>query len=70
MTEILELVHDTETPFFHYNHETELMAVVNLAYLSARDSYRIKRKIKREKDMLTLSFIRKQIGMLTVSFWN
>lgn len=46
MAHILEMVHDTETPLFHYNHETELTAVVNLAYLSARDSYRVEREDK------------------------
>ena len=56
MTEILELVHDTETPLFHYNHETELMAVVNLAYLSARDSYRIEREDKAGKGYVDFIF--------------
>ncbi len=56
MTEILELVHDTETPLFHYNHETELTAVVNLAYLSARDSYRIEREDKAGKGYVDFIF--------------
>lgn len=46
MAEILELVHDTESPLFYYNHETELAAVVNLAYLSARDRYDVQREAK------------------------
>lgn len=46
MTKILELVHDTESPLLQYNHETELTAVVNLVYLSARDAYRIEREDK------------------------
>ena len=46
MTKILELVHDTESPLLQYNHETELTAVVNLVYLSARDTYRIEREDK------------------------
>ena len=37
MEQILESVHDTETPILSYNNETELSAVVNLVYLSARD---------------------------------
>lgn len=46
MAEILELFHDTETPLLCYNHETELTAVVNLAYLAARDCYRVEREDK------------------------
>lgn len=46
MAEILELVHHTETPLLCYNNETELTAVVNLVYLSARDKYRIEREDK------------------------
>ena len=41
MAEILELAHDTEIPLLSYNDETELTAVVNLVYLSARDNYRV-----------------------------
>ncbi|MDD7389722.1 MAG: AAA family ATPase [Lachnospiraceae bacterium] len=46
MAEILELAHDTEVPLLCYNNETELTAVVNLVYLSARDSYRVEREDK------------------------
>lgn len=46
MAEILELVHDTETPLLQYNNETELTAVVNLVYLAARDQYRVEREDK------------------------
>lgn len=46
MAEILELAHDTEVPFLRYNNETELSAVVNLVYLSARDRYRVEREDK------------------------
>ena len=46
MSEILELTHDTETPLLHYNHETELTAIVNLAYLAARDRYCVEREVK------------------------
>lgn len=41
MSEILAYVHDTETPLLSYNHEAELSAIVTLAYLSARDQYKI-----------------------------
>lgn len=46
MAEILKFVHDTESPIFSYNSEIELSAVVNLAYLAARDKYRIEREDK------------------------
>ncbi|MDD7210729.1 MAG: AAA family ATPase [Lachnospiraceae bacterium] len=46
MAEILELAHDTEIPLLSYNDETELTAVVNLVYLSARDNYRVEREDK------------------------
>lgn len=46
MAKILELAHDTEAPLLSYNNETELTAVVNLVYLSARDNYRVEREDK------------------------
>ena len=46
MAEILQLAHDTEVPLLRYNNETELSAVVNLVYLSARDRYRVEREDK------------------------
>ncbi len=46
MTNILELVHNTETPLLQYNRETESIAVVSLVYLAARDWYRIEREDK------------------------
>lgn len=46
MEEILSYVHDTETPLLNYNQEAELSAIVNLAYLSARDRYDIQREDK------------------------
>ncbi|WP_148411818.1 AAA family ATPase [Murimonas intestini] len=46
MAQILELAHDTEVPLLSYNNETELTAVVNLVYLSARDTYRVEREDK------------------------
>lgn len=46
MVRILKFAHDTESPILSYNSETELSAVVNLVYLSARDKYRIEREDK------------------------
>lgn len=56
MTEILGYVHDTETPILSYNHETELAAIVNLAYLSARDWYRMEREDKAGKGYVDFIF--------------
>ena len=56
MEEILELAHDTETPMLSYNHETELSAVVNLVYLSARDIYRVEREEKAGKGFVDFIF--------------
>lgn len=46
MMQILEYAHNTENPLLSYNSEAELTAVVNLVYLSARDSYQIEREDK------------------------
>jgi hypothetical protein len=56
MEEILEKTHDAESPILSYNHETELSAVVNLAYLSARDYYRIEREEKAGKGFVDFIF--------------
>lgn len=46
MSEILEYAHNSESPLLYYNNEAELTMIVNLVYLSARDSYRIEREDK------------------------
>lgn len=46
MAEILGYAHNTETPLLSYNSEAELSAIVNLVYLSARDTYNIQREDK------------------------
>ena len=46
MAQILEYAHNTETPLLTYSSEIELTALVNLVYLSARDSYRVEREDK------------------------
>lgn len=56
MEQILEQTHDMETPILSYNHETELSAVVNLAYLSARDYYRVEREEKAGKGFVDFIF--------------
>lgn len=56
MTEILELVHNTEVPLLSYNNEIELTAIVNLVYLSARDTYRVEREDKAGKGYVDFIF--------------
>ncbi len=53
---LLEFVHDTETPLFSYNRENELTAVVNLAFLAARDSYFVTREDKSGKGFTDFVF--------------
>lgn len=56
MEQILEMMHDKESPILYYNHETELSAVVNLVYLSARDFYRVEREEKAGKGFVDFIF--------------
>lgn len=56
MSEILQYVHNTETPILSYNNETELSAVVNLVYLAARDRYRVEREDKAGKGFVDFIF--------------
>lgn len=46
MGKILAFAHNTETPLLSYNNETELSAIINLVYLSARDRYYVQREDK------------------------
>ena len=46
MTEILQYVHNTESPLLIYSHESELALVIKWAYLQAVDYYRIEREDK------------------------
>ena len=56
MVEILEFAHNTEIPLLSYNNEADLTALVNLVYLSARDSYRIEREDKAGKGYVDFIF--------------
>lgn len=60
MENILEYAHDTETPILSYNYESELAAIVNLVYLSARDKYRIERESKAGKGFVDFIFYPKK----------
>ena len=46
MLETLEFAHNTEVPLLSYNQESDLTAVVNLVYLSARVFYRMEHEDK------------------------
>lgn len=56
MEKILSFAHDTEVPILNYNQETDLAALVNLVYLSARDDYRIEREDRAGKGFADLLF--------------
>ena len=60
MADILQYAHDTETPVLSYNNETELAALVNLVYLSARDRYRVEREDKAGKGFVDFIFYPKR----------
>lgn len=46
MTEILQFVHNTESPLLAYNNEEELALIIRWTYLQALDYYRIEREDK------------------------
>ena len=56
MTKIIQYAHNTEVPILSYNNETELSAIVNLVYLSARDQYRVEREEKAGKGFVDFIF--------------
>lgn len=62
MADILKLAHDTESPIFSYNSEIELSAVVNLAYLAARDKYRVEREDKTGEGYVDFIFYPERKG--------
>lgn len=60
MGEILQFAHNTESPVLSYNNETELSAVVNLCYLSARNKYWVEREDKAGKGFADFIFYPKR----------
>ena len=62
MEEILAFAHNTETPLLSYNNETELSAIVNLVYLSARDRYRVEREDKAGTGFVDFIFYPEEKG--------
>ena len=56
MAKIIQYAHNTEVPILSYNNETELSAIINLVYLSARDQYRVEREDKAGKGYVDFIF--------------
>ena len=56
MSKIIQYAHNTEVPILSYNNETELSAIINLVYLSARDQYRVEREDKAGKGYVDYIF--------------
>ena len=53
---ILHDIHNSEIPVLQYNDENSLSCVLTLAYLSARDTYRIEREEKSGKGYADFTF--------------
>lgn len=56
VVEILHDIHNSEIPILKYSDENSLSCVVNLAYLSARDTYRVEREEKSGKGYADFTF--------------
>lgn len=56
---VLEYAHNTESPLLSYNQESDLTAVVNLAYLAARERYDVRREEKGGIGYVDFTFIPK-----------
>lgn len=53
---ILHDIHNSEIPILQYNDENSLSCVITLAYLSARDTYRVEREEKIGKGYADFTF--------------
>ncbi len=62
MADILQFAHNTESPILSYNNETELSAIINLCYLSARNKYWTVREEKSGKGFVDFIFFPKHTG--------
>jgi len=56
VVEILHDIHNSEIPILQYNDENSLACVITLAYLSARDTYRVEREEKTGKGYADFTF--------------
>ena len=56
LVKLLHDIHNSEIPILQYNDENSLSCVVTLAYLSARDTYRVEREEKTGKGDADFTF--------------
>lgn len=56
MESILHDIHNSEIPILQYNDENSLSCVLTLAYISARDNYRVEREEKTGKGYADFAF--------------
>lgn len=56
VVKIIHDIHNSEIPILQYNDENSLSCVVTLAYLSARDTYRVEREEKSGKGFADFTF--------------
>ena len=56
LVKLLHDIHNSEIPILQYNDENSLSCVVTLAYLSARDTYRVEREEKTGKGYADFTF--------------
>jgi hypothetical protein len=56
VAQILHDIHNSEIPILQYNDENSLSCVVTLAYLSARDTYRVEMEEKTGKSFADFTF--------------
>eukprot|EP00828_Plagiopyla_frontata_P045335 TRINITY_DN7730_c0_g1_i1.p2 TRINITY_DN7730_c0_g1~~TRINITY_DN7730_c0_g1_i1.p2 ORF type:complete len:279 (-),score=49.71 TRINITY_DN7730_c0_g1_i1:156-992(-) len=54
--EIFHDIHNSEIPILQYNDENSLSCILTLAYLSARDTYRVEREEKTGKGYADFTF--------------
>ena len=60
VAEIIESMHDQEIPLLNYNCEADLAALVNVAYLEARNRYFVRREHAAGKGVADVVFIPKR----------
>lgn len=57
MVEVITAAHDQEVPLLRYANEADLAALVNLAYLAARDRYEVRREMQAGHGFADVAFI-------------
>jgi hypothetical protein len=56
VAEIIEGIHDQEIPLLNYNCESDLVALVNVAYIEARNRYHVRREQPAGKGIADITF--------------